>query len=288
MIRAEAVRSTGMTFEIARPPRRALVVTVLLAASAAFACGDDGAEEPAATATQPGAPAALETAVPSPSPAAATSPPTATAPPAATSPAAQPTAEPRPEFSPTTVEATPVDGVAILPAGEGFLAIPPLTEQRRYDASQAGIGVPVSVDVPAGWRLFYADSLVAASPPDDFSRGLAIVMRPRGDLASAQEAFERAITEAEGAYEVLAVPPDFALPQGFDGGGLTAVTRDFELGPAPDDLLQNWLGLQGARTYWAVALAGDQVLLAVIESSHDEDFPVIEAVFGGFRIVPGD
>ena len=256
--------------------RAAFAVIVIVAVNLA-ACGGDGSDGGAVPSPAPSA-SLTEVATPT-----ATPSPSATAIPTATE---APTEQPTPAFTPAPVATLgEEDGVHVLPPTEGFSQVPPQPERARYDASEAGVGVPVILDVPAGWRLFYGDRIVAAAPLDVTTKGLAAVSRPAGGLASAQDAFAAALQEAGGGYELLEEFGPAQLPEGFEAGGRTRATRSFEIGELPQNLLSQWLAAEGAISYWAIALVDDRVILAVIESPDPTEQALIEDVFRGFRLV---
>ncbi len=113
--------------------------------------------------------------------------------------------------------------------------------------------------------------------------GITVITRPVGE-ATAQQVFDRVLSESEGAFELLEDEGTFDLPAGFQVTGLVRTVQRFAVGMRPEKLLENWLSLEGAVTRWVIAVADGSALIVVLEALDNEQGNAVEGLLSRMRI----
>ncbi len=110
-----------------------------------------------------------------------------------------------------------------------------------------------------------------------------MVTRPVGE-ATAQQVFDRVLSESEGAFELLEDEGTFDLPAGFQVTGLVRTVQTFTVAMSPGKLLENWLSLEGAVTRWVIAVVDGSAVIVVLEAADWEQGKAVEGLLSRMRI----
>ena len=113
--------------------------------------------------------------------------------------------------------------------------------------------------------------------------GITVITRPVGE-ATAQQVFDRVLSESEGAFELLVGGGTFDLPPGFQVTGLVRTVKTFAAAMSPGKLLENWLSLEGAVTRWVIAVVDGSAVIVVLEAADWEQGKAVEGLLSRMRI----
>ncbi len=148
-------------------------------------------------------------------------------------------------------------------------------------------GLPVSLVTPHGWppppQRSPGGVNLAPVLPGLGEMGITVLTRPVGE-ATAQQVFDRVLSESEGAFELLEDEGTFDLPAGFQVTGLVRTVKTFAAAMSPGKLLENWLSLEGAVTRWVIAVVDGSAVIVVLEAADWEQGKAVEGLLSRMRI----
>ena len=147
-------------------------------------------------------------------------------------------------------------------------------------------GLPVSLVTPVGWPPPQRGSGgvdLAAGLPGLGHLGITVVTRSVGE-ATAQQVFDRVLSESEGAFELLEDEEAFALPSGFQMTGLVRTVQTFAGAIRQERLLENWLSIEGTVTRWVIAVVDGSAVIVVLEAADWEQGKAVEGLLSRMRI----